>query len=283
MTIPSALLYDLDACDDVVGTLFALEKWKRRRKATRGDPPRPVAGAVLWDTCFETLPRFRLDDAGTKSGPNTEVWEESDSNRRGSALGIDMTPRLRMSGGMPVPGVPMIDFYAGGRYARKHYSRIYRMIGEEYLPECPDRWRADKDGPAEWANCTLRDAAYCGRDLTVEEVIATRDHRAAYLARFGPTTLLGAAGHSSAAGRPGARWGWLIYRVNFAWFQMLAHLPTPGRELAIHQLRSLAMETLNDSPAVWQAMREIIARSEYIDRPPYRRANPGVADPLDRL
>jgi hypothetical protein len=126
--IPAELLYDLEACDDVVGTMLALHSWKYRPMATRGDPPRTrtEAGAVLWDACFATVPGFDLDANEAQANARCAQWEAIDRSRR--MRGSAWRPDLRDS--------RTLRSRAEAASMTVFCSRIYRMIGN-YLPECP--------------------------------------------------------------------------------------------------------------------------------------------------
>lgn len=94
----------------------------------------------------------------------------------------------------------------------------------------------------EFAGADLADADYVGDgDFSAEEIAAIELGRAHYARKFlrarpapGPRSRGESSEH---AGKPGQRWGWLIYWVGFDTVQRIARLPEQERRQAIEHMR----------------------------------------------
>ena len=117
-----------------------------------------------------------------------------------------------------------------------------------------DDWGDDENvRPGEWAGCSGYDAVYSGDDLSEEEIGYAGYGRRAYRRRFrkGGRRSQGQSqgqhgqgqrGSSQHAGKPGARFGWLIYMIGFQNFKQLAQMDRNRRKQIIAQLRNDVMQ-----------------------------------------
>lgn len=148
-------------------------------------------------------------------------------------------------------------------------------IGEEL-----DAMGVDDSGApgvaSEWAEADLGDADYCGHDMSAEEAEAASLGRRHYFSVYGDLEGddLGKShravrgpnkrrGRSQHAGKPGARWGWLIYWVGMENFQKASKLPAAERTKWIADMREGArkraarlLEKGADSSTMEQAQLE---------------------------
>ena len=148
-------------------------------------------------------------------------------------------------------------------------------IGEEL-----DAMGVDDSGApgvaSEWAEADLGDADYCGHDFSAEEAEAASLGRRHYYSVYGDLEGddLGKSrpavrnsnkrrGRSQHAGKPGTRWGWLIYWVGMDNFQKASKLPAAERTKWIAEMREGArkratrlLEKGADSSTMEQAQLE---------------------------
>lgn len=95
----------------------------------------------------------------------------------------------------------------------------------------------------EFADASLMDAEYAGDDLSDEELAAAELGRAAFRKRFVPRKRKASEGgdepgaSSEHAGKPGRRWGWLIYWIGHDNMQVLAQKPENERKAIIAHLK----------------------------------------------
>jgi hypothetical protein len=113
--------------------------------------------------------------------------------------------------------------------------------------------------PGEFSDSDLMDAQYSGDDFSPEETLFAGYGRSAYRKRFlgsrwmrkgtaaqagqATATEEGMPGASGHAGRPGGRWGWLIYWIGFEQFKNLTKLDPARRKQVIASARNAAMQT----------------------------------------
>ena len=106
----------------------------------------------------------------------------------------------------------------------------------------------------EYAAADLMDAEYSGDDLSGEEREVAAYGRGAYAKKYAPRRQAG-----NMAGRPGVRWGWLIYWIGFDSFAKLAKANDAQRRDAIHRARHAALQAARQALTVGSATSVVAA------------------------
>jgi len=144
-----------------------------------------------------------------------------------------------------------------GAFAGDDYGDIGEIDGDDVGEIDGDDMGDDGYGdagdvrPAEWADADLQDATYSGEDLSADEITWSGYGRSAYRKRFkGKKGGAQHAGASDHAGKPGARWAWLIYWVGFDNFKAVAAMPENKRRDVIHKARHAALQAARQAISV---------------------------------
>lgn len=129
-------------------------------------------------------------------------------------------------------------------------------LGDEYGDDGNTR-------PGEWGEASVMDYAYAGDDLSDEEMAYADLGRRAYRRRFWkPPGQVGRgqqgqegeegeqgqeSGASEHAGKPGGRWGWLIFWIGFDNFKAMARYDRARRQQVIAKARQGAREAAQNA------------------------------------
>lgn len=129
------------------------------------------------------------------------------------------------------------DYSGESDFSADDYGDDYGVADD---PAYAPLGRMDEYGAAD-----LMDAEYSGDDLSGEEREIAGFGRGAYAKKYNPRQ------HGKAlAGKPGVRWGWLIYWIGFDNFAAIAKANDAQRRDAIHRARHAALQAARQALSV---------------------------------
>jgi hypothetical protein len=131
---------------------------------------------------------------------------------------------------MPVAGAA-IDVYRWFKGASDQLGEL-GAYGAADMPDAGDPFSS-----YEYQDASLKDADHCISDLDDEECKFAALGRRAWWSRYWVRMEARPGVHSYHAGRPGSRFGWLIYILGFDNFRALAAMPPDQRRAYLEQFR----------------------------------------------